>query len=344
MKLNPVPCIALVLALLSACHSKPAREAEVAPPDKSILHQMPFAGITDSIDRDQDNTTLLLRRGDLLTQFGQHELAYTDYRKAWEQQPSEALAISLSNNLFTQGRTEVALQFIREALKLYPSSEHLRRRLGEAYTQTGQSGEAMKVYNELLGKDSSNFEAWFDKALLYMKTKDTAEAIRCLRRSYELQPLQLTGLSLANLYAELKYPEAIRICDEVIEKDSAGELIDPYFIKGIYYSNTHNFPKALDMYNKCIRIDWKFNEAYIEKGIIYFDQKNLDEALKQFKMAAQVSNSYADAYYWQGRCYEELGRTEEALTNYARAYALDPGFGEAVEAAARIREKEGKSN
>ena len=34
------------------------------------------------------------------------------------------------------------------------------------------------------------------------------------------------------------------ICDNILELDSAHELIDPFFIKGIYYSNTQQYELA----------------------------------------------------------------------------------------------------
>ncbi len=124
---------------------------------------------------------------------------------------------------------------------------------------------------------------------------------------------------------------AITICDDLIKKDSATESLDPYFIKGVYFSNTKQYRQAIEQFDDCIRKDWKFADAYLEKGIILFEQKNLDEALQTFKIASTISPKNADAFYWQGRCYEVIGKKEEAMDNYIRAYALDRSLTEAKE-------------
>ncbi len=158
-----------------------------------------------------------------------------------------------------------------------------------------------------------------------------------LEKSFALQPLQLSGVSLANLYAETKNPKVLLLCDELIKTDSAKELADPVFIKGIYYANIRKSAEALEQFEECIRRDWKFTEAYIEKGIILYHQHNIDEALKTFALAARVSNTYPDAYYWMGRCFETSGKTAEARTNYYRALALDRNFTEAREGLKRLQ-------
>lgn len=303
----------------------------------NILSVDPYKPLSDSINADNKNTELYIRRASLLTRNAEHELAYADLQRAWELSPVEEIAEMKVSSLFMAGRNDKALELLKELTVRFPENTNLKRRLGEALLQNGQYDKALEAYDKMLAEDSLDFEAWFEKAMLYLEKKDTPSALRHLETSFRIQPLQMTALSLANLYAEARDPRSLEMADLVIGRDSVGEMPDPYFIKGIYFANTGNTAKALDQFNQVIKIDWKFQEAYIEKGIIYFDQKNLDEALKQFKLAATVSNTYADAYYWQGRCYEKLGKKEEALSNYAKAYSLDRNFTEAVEAAARVK-------
>lgn len=328
----------LVLLGLGACHSDTSRQP-AAKDGKAILEQPPLSGLTDSLKADPANVSLLLRRAGLLSQSGNYELAYADLDKATALAPSQQLGQQKVNLLFMMGKAEEARTVLQQLMQQYGKTPELQRRLAETYQQSKQYAEAIKIYSDVLQQDSTDFETYHERGLIYLEQQDTAAALKDLETSMALQPLQITALTLANIYAERKNPRALELADMVIARDSAKEMIDPVFIKGVYYENTRNFSRALEMFSTCINMDWKFQEAYIEKGIIYFDQKNLDMALKQFKLAATVSNTFPDAYYWQGRCYEALGKDEEALTNYSRAYALDKDFKEAVEAAARIKAK-----
>lgn len=165
---------------------------------------------------------------------------------------------------------------------------------------------------------------------------DTSALIKSLEKSFSLQPTVNTGLALANLYAETKNEKTIALCNALLAKDSARELTDAVFIKGIYYANINKQEEAIQLFEECINRDWKFIEAYIEKGIIQYHDNNITEALKTFQLATKVSNTYPDGYYWTAHCFEKLGKKQEAIDNYYRALALDKDFTEAAEAIKRI--------
>jgi tetratricopeptide (TPR) repeat protein len=305
----------------------------------NVLEKPPFAGLTDSIKRYPGNTQLLLRRAEMLSQHDLHELAYNDYRQAWARDSSEAVAAAYISNLFLVNRPREAMRLLESSIRRFPANPDFRRRLSEAYLQSGRSQEALAEYDNMLQVDSTNFEAWFEKGLLLEEMGDTAGAIAALARSYALQPLSMNGVKLANLYAETKDEQALVIADELIRKDSLSESLDPIFIKGIYYANTKQYAHAIEQFDKCIAKDWKFTDAYIEKGIILLEENNIDEALQTFKMANTVSPANPDAFYWQGRCYEAVGKKDEAIENYAKAYALDKSFAEAKERMDKLRNR-----
>ena len=307
--------------------------------EQDILAKPPFSTLTDSIKRFPGIPELHLRRGELLSQHDQHELAYFDFKAAWEVHPSEGTAMAYVSNLFLVNKPREAVKVLEEAVKKFPSDAELRRRLSEAYIQTGYSNKAMMQYDSILQTNPSNFEAWYEKGMLLAELKDTANAVAAFEQSYHLQPLSLNGVPLANLYAETKNPKAIEICDELMRKDSTSESLDPIFIKGVYYSNTSQHKAAIEQFEECIRKDWKFTDAYIEKGIILYEIKNIDEALQTFKLASTISPRNPDTYYWQGRCYEVIGKKEEAMDNYIRAYSLDRNFVEARQHIENLRKK-----
>jgi tetratricopeptide (TPR) repeat protein len=123
----------------------------------------------------------------------------------------------------------------------------------------------------------------------------------------------------------------------LIRKDSLKLFAEPYYVKGLYYSNINNRAKAIQQFDATIKQDHRFLNAYIEKGKILFDQKKTVEALKTFELANRITPSFPDAWYWIGRCQEILGQKDEAKLNYEKAYSLDKTFTEAKEAAEKIK-------
>ncbi|MFM2362322.1 MAG: hypothetical protein RLZZ316_1224 [Bacteroidota bacterium] len=305
----------------------------------AILNAPPYKGLTDSIENAPKDAQLLLKRADLLTQNNRSDIAYYDYKKSWELEPSEASALLFSSSLFMTGRNKEVIELLQNCIKQYPQNTEFSRRLGEVYVQAGKTNDALAIYDGLLKADSSNFEVYHEKGLLYAAIKDTSKAIAMLQQSYTIQPTIRTGLALANFYAETNNATTIALCDALSLRDTARDFIEPLFLKGVYYSNVKEYAKAISLFDECTTRNWQFIEPYIEKGIIFFEQKNYDEALKTFQMAASIQYTYPDCYYWLGRCYEAIGKMEEAKDHYFKALTFDRNFTEAREALDRLREK-----
>jgi tetratricopeptide (TPR) repeat protein len=304
---------------------------------EKVLSSPPYTGLTDSIKQFPQNQDLYLQRAVLLSQNNRHELAMTDYKKAWEMKPEQHIALQYVSNLMLVNRPEEAVKLLKESLTKWPGNPDLHRRLSEIYTQVGETKKAIAQYDEWAQQDSLNFEVWYEKGVLLAQLKDTPAAIQALEKSYHVQPINYNGLALASLYAATLNPKVITICDDLIRKDTSGIINDVLYLKGSFYSDTKQYDKAMVMFNECISHDWKFADAYIEKGIVLYELKHYDSALKVFTMAATVANINPDAWYWMGRCYEVLGNKDLALVNYQRALAIDRKFTEAREGIRRVK-------
>jgi Flp pilus assembly protein TadD len=320
------------MAIFTSCH----QPGHFAPDAGDLLANSPFRNLTDSISQFSTDAGLYFRRAELLALNKQRELAEADYRKSWDLKPDPATALRRSSNLSIMGKTSQALDFLKECIAKYPQEPEFKRMQAEEYIGSGQAGKAIGLYDSLLKLNPGDFESWYEMGRLLAEAKDTTGALNALSKACELQPTTTYTLELAHLYAEHRDNNALVLCDQVIKEDSARELIDPFFIKGIYYSNTRDYEKAIIQFDSCIGRDWKFTDAYIEKGLAYFKQDNFDMALKVFSMAATVSNTSPDAYYWMGRCYEAAGKKQEAAAFYQRALGLDREFYEARQALQRV--------
>ena len=182
--------------------------------------------------------------------------------------------------------------------------------------------DAIGIYDNILRSDTLNDDAWYEKGLLLEKKGDTPAAILALKNAYTIEPVNTYGLELAHLYAENRDPASLPLCDAALRRDSSHDLLDPFFIKGIYFSNTEQYKKAIVQFNSCIGRDWKFADAYLEKGIALFKQKQYQPAMESFQMTVKVSETYADGYFWIGRCFEATGNKDQAIAYYRQALIL----------------------
>jgi tetratricopeptide (TPR) repeat protein len=324
---NSPYCIMLVFLISGeACKNKPSH---TDTPANSVEISPAYKNLNDSIRQYPDDPALYLRRAIRLTQENAHELAYDDFQKAWSLHPLLEVALPFAANLEILGKRGERLILLKSLNRQFPSNAQVSRLLADAYASSGKPDQAMIIYNDMIVKDSLDPETLYEKAMLLERMNDTAGAISALKKAYGFQGVDTYGLELANLYAEQRNPRTLDICNYILKRDSAQLLIDPLFIKGIYYANIKQYQKAIAQFDSCIARDWKTTDAYLEKGRIYFHMENFNAAIQTFNMAVTVTNSDPDAYYWLGRCYESMHQKTEAVNYYRKALSLDKDFTEA---------------
>ena len=323
---------ALLTLVMLGCNN-----TESSSPYDEILSQPPFSSITDSIHKEPNRDDLYFRRAVLLNKNNLPEPALADFRKAWSLAKQEGYAAGISNILLEK-KPDSAVLFLNEAIKDIPNSLLLPISLARAYDAVNKTDEALKVCNNILEKEPDQVNTLLLKAELLEKKGDTANMIATLEKAYSFLPSNREiSNKLAYQYAESKNVKALQIADSLISKDSQQLFAEPYYIKGMYYSNTNNKVKAIQLFDATIKRDHRLLNAYIEKGKILFDQKKIQDALKTFQLANTITPSFPDAWYWIGRCQEISGDKAAAKENYEKAYELDNTFTEAKEAAEKIK-------
>ncbi len=324
--------IVAVLILISSCNDKGTDS-----PYGEILNRPPYAGLTDSIKQEPENDELFFRRAVLLNTNNLPEPALADFKTAWKIKKDERYAYGISNLLLDK-KPDSAILFLKQSLTDLPNSFLLQFTLARSYDAQGRTDEALKLCNEILQKNPEQVDVIKMKAALLSKKGNIAEAISILEKAYQLTPYDIDlNYDLAYKYAENKNAKVIILCDSLIKIDTLNLHAEPYYYKGIYFSNINNKEKALALFDDAIKHDYNYLNAYIEKARVLYDQKKFGDALKTSQLANTISPKFPDAYFWVAKCQEALGQKEEAKINYQRAYGLDNSFTEAKEAADKLK-------
>jgi tetratricopeptide (TPR) repeat protein len=305
-------------------------------PYDNVLKNPPFDLLSDSIRKNPETDSLYFRRAVLLNKNNYPEPALADFRTAWSLHKDERYAFGISTILLDKN-ADSAILFLRDAITELPQSILLRINLAHAYDDRGRLDDALNVCNDILRLAPGQVDVLKLKAELLDKKGNPSEALVNYERAYALTPFDIDlNYTLAFRYAQEKNPKVLSLCDSLAKKDSLGKHAEPYYFKGLYYSNTNNSTKAIALFDEAIRHDYTFKNAYIEKGRILLDQGKPLDAYKIFNLVMTISPQFADAYYWMGQCQEAMGQKAEAKLNYQRAFSLDKTFTEAKDAADRL--------
>ena len=326
------PVFVFILFSIAGCNNNNDNS-----PYDAILAQPPYSALTDSIKDNRSNSELYFHRALLLKKNNLPQPALVDFKKAWSLKEKEEYAANISA-LLLENKPDSAVIFINDALKKIPNSIFLKLDLAQAYNDLDKKEEALKVCNDIITQAPGQIDALMMKSDLLEEKQDTAGSLATLETAYKLAPFdQELNYNLAYKYAESRNPKVLALCDSLIKKDAAKPRPEPYYFKGVYYSNTNNKQKAIELFNLAIQHDYNFHNAYLEKGKALYDTKKINDAQKVFTLLSTITPSLADAYYWIAKCQQSSGQNAEAKENYLRAYGLDKTFTEAKDSANKIK-------
>ena len=304
--------------------------------DTGLLAAPPYEKISDSIRRQPADAGLYYRRGSLLYQHDEKALAEADLRRAWQLQPTEQHALSLVTMVIDRNR-DTAIRFIEEALQQLPQSISLKMARARGYQQKGDLEKALAICDDILRSHPNALDTWQLKAEIHKEQGNTAAAIAALENAYAYAPFDISlSYELAFTYAEAKNAKVLALADSLIRMDTSETHAEPYYFKGVYYSNLGQAEQALRYFEQAIRHDYNFLDAHMDKGTLLYRQKKFEAALQTFQRALTITPSYAEAWLWSGKTREAMNQKQEARLDYQRAYGLDKSLAEAKEAADRL--------
>ena len=302
-------------------------------PYDEILSLPPYAAISDSIKSAPKNAELYFRRAVLLNKNNFPEPALADFEKAFSIDKKEQYAFG-AGILLMKTKPDAAITFLQQAITFLPQSIMLRLSLARTLDMQNKTDEALKVCDEILLINPSQLKTLVLKSELLDKKQNTNESIATLEKALAIAPgLEELNYNLAFKYAQDKNPKVLTLCDSLIKRDSLKIHPEPYYFKGVYFYNTNDKTKAIELFDLAILHDYNFLDAYIDKGKTLYEMKKYKEAFIILQRAASITPTFADAYFWMGKCQEAVGEKEEARLNYQRAYGLDKSLIEAKEAA-----------
>jgi predicted O-linked N-acetylglucosamine transferase (SPINDLY family) len=195
--------------------------------------------------------------------------------------------------------------------------------------QQGQLAQARQIYEQVLAKQPTHFDALHLSGAIAAQSKNPALAVELIGKAIELNPNNASAYS--NLGIALK--ELKRLDEALASYDKAiaikPDYAEAYYNRGIALNELKRYEEALASYDRAIKIKPDYAEAYYNRGSALNELKRYEEALASYDKAIAIKPDYATAYSNRGNAFNELKRYEEALVSYDRAIEIKPDYAEA---------------
>jgi len=89
----------------------------------------------------------------------------------------------------------------------------------------------------------------------------------------------------------------------------------------------HQDPKgAIDYFDRAIKADRNYAEAYVNRGIVYDELGNYQQAIADYNQAISINHNLAEAYYNRGNTYNKLSNFTAAITDYTQAIRINSQY------------------
>jgi tetratricopeptide (TPR) repeat protein len=116
------------------------------------------------------------------------------------------------------------------------------------------------------------------------------------------------------------------------------DLIEMRYNMANIYKNENDYASAIKEYSSVLALDPKFSAAWNNMGSIYFDQNNLEKSRDIYTQAVLSNPAGVEAHFNLGAVYFRLKQYKPAYQEFLKALGYNPDFEPAKTAAAKMRE------
>ena len=120
----------------------------------------------------------------------------------------------------------------------------------------------------------------------------------------------------------MKVLEKIGVFILIVLFITVGLCYAQYMTKGVDSAAQGKFKEAKEEFEKAIRLDPKYAEAYNERGRTYARKGHYDQAISDYTKAIEIDPKYALAYTNRGLIHIKKGNKEKACSDWKRACNL----------------------
>ena len=116
--------------------------------------------------------------------------------------------------------------------------------------------------------------------------------------------------------------KAIEHYDKTIKLDP--NFVEVYNNRGNVYQKKGEYARAIQDYDRAIALNPDIAEVYNSRGSAYGAKSDHARAIQDFDKAIDLKPDYANAYNNRGNVYQKKGEYARAIQNYDKAIALNP--------------------
>ncbi|HXG00042.1 MAG TPA: tetratricopeptide repeat protein, partial [Bacteroidota bacterium] len=232
--------------------------------------------------------------GSLFELRGDYAQAVLEFQDALRYQKSPGIYFALAKNYSALNKHSLAIESAREAVRLDPDNIEYRKLLAATYVQVFELDSAVAAYREIVKRDSTNIEAWFNLARL-QQVRNPEQALKTYDEiTARFGPQWEVLLQVVEVYNGMgQFAKAAEALKRMTELDPSN--LDLLQSLARTYLRANDVDRALAVYLDLVERDPSNIEYRSELGGVYLARKEYDKATATFsRVLADTSLSVED--------------------------------------------------
>jgi Flp pilus assembly protein TadD len=230
-------------------------------------------------------------------------------------------------SMMAERQAELALAYLRLALRLDPARDEAWILVGDVMAATGDEPAAREAYNRVPATSPNYADARSKMAWSYQTAGDAATALRLAAEAAAADP---TDRDAAVTHADLlrandRFAEAATVLDRLIAAEGANPDWRLLYMRGVALERAGRWQDAETDLVRALKQQPEEPELLNYLGYTWIDRgERLDEALDMVRRASEAnphSGAMIDSLGW---AYYRLGDYKEAVEKLERAAELEP--------------------
>ena len=246
-----------------------------------------------------------------------------------------------------------AQKYLLESLKLHNNNAKTHYYLGGVYLDKGDTRKALKHFRRTFELEPFNSENNFSLCYVYELLGERSKAKSHCWLAYLQDTFNVKAMHLLSVFYldEGKPDSALIFVDKILTIDDNHPLGRMAFAK-YYHWKAHQLlaeqkfkdvplwlAKAIHQYDRVLKRDSTYSEAYYNRGFAYIELKSYDRALEDLKKAIKYNPTDYRAYFMLASIYEYYKDYDNAIKYYQKSLELNPNFKDAIKAIEELKHK-----
>lgn len=242
------------------------------------------------------NLKQMINKAFSLHQKGEFEEAERIYSELLQVYPENINILNLYGMLCMQlKKFNKAISLLSRAVILGDSA-YIMTNLGKAYLYSGETEQAIKIFEDAKDLEKPNDDLLYSLAIAYRRVNNNKKAINAYKAAIEYNPNNYNvSYNLALLLSELG-----------------------------------DYPNAINYASKCLLIEPNSEEIFVMLAGFYEKLNDIDMAIINWEKAADINPKQYLYFYNLGVLFSKLKCIQNAISSYRKCLLVKPDFVEAL--------------